>query len=441
MPINDKLYSICNYKLDKFKKSIDKLEDINIELHNENLLIKLVKCNTDNIQEKIIYLIEKGININYINSDGQNALFLTPNEKILELLIDNEIDINHLDINDRNFLFNYMYYQISYVNNNPRTRSITKFISKNIINKVLNMGININQVDKLGNNLLFYLVLNIYNDDNFETMKYLIDKCININHVNHKGENILFTLDEKYDISNALIDSDEETSDEEEDNKDVKLYDILKYLIDIGININQINKKGENILFNFINYYKETKLLLDYGLNINHLNKKKENILLYGVKNDIISLETIDLLIQSNIKINHHKYPNILFILINYYQRYHIPYLISKYNLLDNSINSNGETLLFSLLNKNKLWLFTYLISFNIIDINQINNKGQTILFLSIKKELNDHVIFLLSQKNIDLTIKIDNESLYDIIKAECHGYKFNEATIQYLADKIMNQK
>ena len=63
-----------------------------------------------------------------------------------------------------------------------------------VIHLLIEKGINVNHVDKNGNNVLAHLVSNYSESDLVQIMKALIDKRVDVKHKNLRGENILFHL-------------------------------------------------------------------------------------------------------------------------------------------------------------------------------------------------------------------------------------------------------
>jgi ankyrin repeat protein len=167
----------------------------------------------------IKYLIDKGIDVNQVNIDGNNAIFYQRDPHIIEFLIDAGINVNQVNNKGNGILF--------YDEKNPR-------IIRLLLSRVLPRSIT--HINNKGNNVLFY------HRDSPEIIKLLLDEMPqnSVNQVNKKGNNALF-----YHFKNVSI---------------------IRYLIKAGINVNQINNKGYGVLF----YHSEAvQLLINAGAKIN----------------------------------------------------------------------------------------------------------------------------------------------------------------------------
>lgn len=103
--------------------------------YEENILIHLLRKNTATFK-LIKEIINSGIEINYINSENENALFYIQKDeklKIVNLLIQAGIDINHLNKKRQNAL-------------------LVGKIPPNVIEAYIKNDMNIYQVDKFGAN-------------------------------------------------------------------------------------------------------------------------------------------------------------------------------------------------------------------------------------------------------------------------------------------------
>ena len=86
-----------NEKLDKMHNELDlNLNELNI--NNEHILHY---CCKKDLFQSVIWLISKGINLEIQNSQEETAIFYAihaKNSAILQVLIDNKVNINHLNI-------------------------------------------------------------------------------------------------------------------------------------------------------------------------------------------------------------------------------------------------------------------------------------------------------------------------------------------------------
>ena len=152
------------------------------------------------------------------------------------------------------------------------------------LEKYLNDGGNINILDKQNKSLLH--IAAIYN--NIEMCKFLIKHNIDMS---------------KTCLSSILI-----------SDRDDEHYDVIKYLLNVGFDIN--NK--------CISYYspvlcytskspKTTQLLIDYGVNIDDVDEWKQTGLMWAIRDN--RLDVIKILVESGANINHldHNKKNCLF--------------------------------------------------------------------------------------------------------------------------------
>ena len=190
------------------------------------------------------------------------------------------------------------------------------FLNFKDVKELINMGMDINQLDKEGRNALWYV-------KEKEDLEFLIEKGIHLNHRNNENENFIF--DYIRNMTNFNF--------------------IEQEIIDISdrfdINLNTINKNGENILF--IAARKNIKIL-HYLLNLNLIDPKQRN----------------------------NSGENILFFIDD---KRTIQTLIEKLDFDVNIINNNGENLLF----KRNFDTIAILIEMG-VDGNLINFNGKTYL-------------------------------------------------------------
>jgi len=190
--------------------------------------------------ETTSYLIEKGIDINHTNKQGETAIFHSEKEA-LKVLLNAGLDVNHTNNYKQNALF--------FVNDLESIDTLVK------------SGININQIDSFGNNALMTLLPILEeNEERFNILDYYFEHGLDINQVNNEGYNLLF----------------------------VGGYQYAKYFIDNGIDINQIDNSGDSVLLFtlrkgfYVNNLKMVKLLVEHNIDINIPNDEDEIPLYYA---------------------------------------------------------------------------------------------------------------------------------------------------------------
>jgi len=147
----------------------------------------------NNDEQSLLYLLEKGININQKDThEGKTALIYAceyGHQKIIKLLIDYGSNINEKDKNGENALiiaFKYGYLEIvKLLIQNSTNDNYLKIIDLLIKNNELSR--NMNKKDKDGNTPLMLACHNGY----LEIVQFLIKNGANVNEKNHIGENAL----------------------------------------------------------------------------------------------------------------------------------------------------------------------------------------------------------------------------------------------------------
>lgn len=274
-------------------------------------------------REQIIDYLDNGGDINktFIDSNGNNIgnlLFINQNKEALVELINRGIDINYLDYKGRNCLW---------------------FIKENEVwNILISKGININQQTK---NYYYEktVLMDAINSRNYDKAEILINNNVDLNIEDRTGNNIIFQfpsderlfnliknkkikyhnnishilcLTESINIAKFLI---------EEKGVDVnKTYkgmgagsmevtalmlntniDVSKLLISYGADVNKLDSFGRNALYYNIfknlqantqweNIYERAKLLLENNIDINKTEKTGENVLFYQLDKKLLQL-------------------------------------------------------------------------------------------------------------------------------------------------------
>lgn len=93
--------------------------------------------------KNIIFLIEQGIDVNITNKIGENALFYAFKAAEIKKLINAGINVNQLDFNNRNCLF---------------MKDGIESLHKENVRLLIKAGLDINHIDNDGRNILFSLM-------------------------------------------------------------------------------------------------------------------------------------------------------------------------------------------------------------------------------------------------------------------------------------------
>lgn len=138
--------------------------------------------------------------------------------------------------------------------------------SKNDVIRSLKMGVDINTLNKHGQNALFHC-------RTLKAAQAMVDAGINIHHQDNKAENALFHINDK---------------------------NIIEFLIRNGININHRNQSGQLAFPNFSVTPEVMTLLIESGLDIHSLDNNGRTLLFTPLLADIYIL-----LIEAGCDINH----------------------------------------------------------------------------------------------------------------------------------------
>lgn len=226
--------SLTDKEIDEILNNVNLNEKV---IHDANILFMGI------YEEKLLdKLIKKGIDINYLNKNYDNALFYT-NYHSSKLLIDRGINVNNINKAGKNALYFSYYDDKKY-------------------DVLINAGIDIHLVNNEGENILFSNMSEIM-------LEKLLRLGVDPHIINNNGENILFT---------NSVDK-------------IKLFNNLN----VNLNYDLINNKGESLLqktineadfykFNYVFSYTKDKDILWYLIE----KSKNEPALYNNIKEEFI---------------------------------------------------------------------------------------------------------------------------------------------------------
>lgn len=221
---------------------------------------------------------------------------------------------------------------------------------KDKLKSYLKKGIDINEKDEKGRNVLFTLATN----KKYEAIKILIELGIDIYQEDSLGKTILAEASEKYDFMT------------------------VRFLLDNGFDINRQNRLGRTILQDsvLLGNDKVFQILINYEPNFDLKDKDGKTVLFDAVENG--NLETLQKVLE----------------------------LISNINEVDNL----GQTVLFKAVLKDDLKIALALISKG-ISVNKLDNYGQNVLFNTVLQgNKNNIVLKHLIKRGIDLNVIDDRD-------------------------------
>ena len=322
------------------------------------------------------------------NHDGATALLLvapsSTNYKILEYFISKGASLDTKD-NNGNGIFNYT------------AKGGNIALMKTLIKK----GVSYNQLNNEDANAMISASIGTRSIKNkLETYTYLESLGIKPNITTKTGTTPLHSISKRV--------------------KDVKIYN---YFLSKGVDVNQVDKNGNNaiMLASYRNDLEVIKLLKNETANINSKNKKGNSALTNAVQGNTSKI--IDFLIKNNADINvlDKKGNNIGYYLVKSYNDKKTEEFKLKLNTLTkNGFNikknqQNGNTLFHLALEKKSINLLKEINDLG-ININAKNKDGLTVLHKAVMIAQNETIIKYLLSIKADKNIKTDfNESVYEL--------------------------
>lgn len=266
--------------------------------------------------------------------------------------------------------------------------NILRFGSLNDIKSSINEN-NINIIDEDGNNMFYYV-----SSRNIEIIKFLLDLGVNINHCNERGEPMLFKIySDNINTFKLLIDDERCDVNIEDSNNNIILFKCLRYSDDYNILLKLMykcnplheNKFNENALmmlsYGYENHFvKIIKFFIERGLNINDVNQSGESPLFYAISR---SYELVKVLLsfKANPNLTDFKCNNaLMYALINGSDET-ILYLL-KY-CTNNSRNFTGQTKLMLALKHKDNEIINHVMK-HINDVNDLDDKERGYLYYSM---------------------------------------------------------
>jgi ankyrin repeat protein len=436
------LKELLNEKINT--KKLDKLyKELNIDLNTlsfDNECI-LHYCSKKNLYLSVLWLVLNEINLEIENEKKETAIFYAihaKNSAILQILIENGIEINHLNIFNRTAL------QEAVISANNR-----------IINYLLPKTKALNNCDIYGNNLIFDAVTN----GNIDIIKKIaLHKEINLNQINLEGNTVLHKeiVLKNNNLALLLMDLGINPTILDKNGKNFLFYaiskgidniSILKKAVSLGCNLDARNRDNKTLLMESINLYLTTALddkkeklshlkmikeLIHLGINVQASDNNNENAFFLATKSEDRNLIHC-LLENANIDINHQNNLGntaLLSLVLNgirnedlivlYLKKGANPDLLnlSKKSIVEILIDiilhiENKKPLAFedeTLLNENAEYanVLDIILKNYSIDINRLDSKGQPLFFDSILF-FNFKLFKLLRTKSINLNQKDKN--------------------------------
>jgi ankyrin repeat protein len=443
------------FNSNKVNKIINSITvDLNTLFFNDELVFHI--CCKKDLFQAVSWFLENDINIEIENDQKETAIFYAIHSKstaILQILIENKININHLNIYNRTAL------QDAVISAN----------SNRVVNYLLQVTTSISNCDIHGNNLIFDALAN----GSIEIIKKIaaIDK-ININQINEDGNTILHkeSVLKNTKLSILLMELGANPTILDKNGKSFLFYSIAKGIdsleiiekaIKLKYNINIKNAQNKTLLMESISYFLNTpkeneqlrishlemsKELMRLGVNVDSVDNKNENAFFLATRSE--DRELINIFLENcNVNLDHKNINDetVLSILVlNGIRNNDLIKLFLEKGANPNIENKFGKTIIEILIDiilhtENREELdFEYEIQLNKdaeyptvlenilansnIDINKFNSKGEPLFFESIL-HFNFKLFKLLRTKNINLNQK-DKDENNIIFKLMEYNYK-----------------
>ena len=443
------------FNLEKVNKIINSISvDLNTLSFNDELVFHL--CCKKDLFQAVLWFLDKRIDIEVQNSQKETAIFYAIHSKssaILQVLIENKANINHLNMYNRTAL------QDAVISAN----------SNRVVNYLLEVTSNISNCDIHGNNLIFDAIAN----GNFELIKKIasIDK-IDINQVNEDGHTVLHkeSVLRNTLLAIALMEAGANPTILDKNgnsflflvlSKGLESLEIIEKAVRLKYDINTKNSQNKTLLMECINLYLNTpeenqelrnshlemaKELMRLGVNVDSVDNRNENAFFLVTRSE--NKELINIFLENcNINLNHKNIDDETVLSILVLRGIRTAELI-KYYLQKGANpdiqNVDGKTIIEILLDiilhlQNKKELdFKYesqlnsdaeyptvlelILTNSTIDLNNYNSKGEPLFFDSIIY-FNFKLFKLLRIKNINLNQK-DKDGNNIIFKLMEKNYK-----------------
>ena len=340
------------------------------------------------------YIIELGTEVkNERDREGRNALLAyaggTKNGRMIDYFIDKGLDVHSLD-EDGNGIFHHA------------AKTGNKELMERLINKY---HVNTKKNPETNENAILFASRRYSHSGEVTGLafyQYLEGLGLNPAIVSKKGNTVIQNL--------ALRSKDKE---------------LIRYFIDKGGDVNQVNDEGNNaLIYASARKSKEiVELLLDHTANINHKNKK-------GISSFTRALKYNDLEVAKYLKsrgadthvvdkdgydLGYHLVDAFRGDMEKFEEK--MDYLLSLgYHPL--SIQKDGSTLLHAAINKQSVDLIENLVTMG-IDINAKDKNGQTVLHHAAMQADDEEILkyLILAGADKNLTTEFD-ESAYDLALA-----------------------
>lgn len=347
-----------------------------MRFNERNNIFKSLENQEDTYKDKMNLLLQKGIKKNIV-SEGGDSPYIFANDECFEVLLSNKVPYkpNEILLSEEVLMF------------------VLKQNSYKKLKLLLDDGLDINHLEALT-----FIFENLSHPFGATCFNLFREKGLNVKKMEEeglfsKGSNMASFDNETRSIRHPFILCDANA---------------VKFLIDLGLNINHVDNVGRNALF--YSDYRKSEVLLSNGININTIDENGENALFMHFRENKFSgkiklpTDKLELLLKSgiNTEIINNDGNNCAWGANKEFLE-----IFKKYGVNLHYINNNNENLLFSVLNNKGSVLF---LVDNGLDPLLKNNKNESALS-KINKNIIESCMALMAVKereNIRKSLSVD---------------------------------
>ena len=309
----------AKHQLDSIKILLKHGLDINLEDTYSKTVLDYALSNSDGMM--IRFLLENGASTNHKNSSNRTILQDCAIEgayKNFQILMYYNPDYDLKDNYGKTVLFDAVtggsvkllidvinhVEDLDLVDEKKETVLFSAVMKENskLAGALVKYGINLNLLNHHSQSALFNAVLLGY--ENIELIKTMIEKGININQLDINGDNI---IDEILHIQSLLLLPKEElTGKYKIIDKNINYSQLVKLFIEHGLKIDKLDNNGDTTLEKEIEAknYENVEFLIECGANVNLKNEHGRTVLSKEILKGAANYRMIDFLIRNGADIN-----------------------------------------------------------------------------------------------------------------------------------------
>ncbi|XP_055955317.1 poly [ADP-ribose] polymerase tankyrase-1 [Patella vulgata] len=235
-----------------------------VDSRQNNLLYTLIynyRCGSGNLLQCVVKLVDAGVDVNQLNEDKDTPLLIAAKKGLYEVviyLLEHGFDLHYVDSRQNN-LMHILLYSYASDDNVGRRNLLLKCVVK-----LVGAGVDVNH---LNDDKMTPLLIAARNGM-CEVLMYLLEHGVDIHYVNSHQENAIHLLVYGYYGFNKS------------DTLDLLLQCVSK-LVDAGVDVNQLNKNKETptIIAADSELYEVVIYLLEHGADVRCVNVLQNNLL------------------------------------------------------------------------------------------------------------------------------------------------------------------